>query len=278
MQEKLTYSLEDSLASHTAYQGSDLEKQMTATSGRKCLEQFEKLPHAGSWAKTFTGLLIGMPGWYSRRCRLTWKMKGTKYKRIYFQLSASMRPTSDTGFGLLPTVQTQGLKVCDNDGKTQPMDLTLLPTPCVHNENGRSEGWSPSLLMAVNKLLPTPLAKDYQSGFDPNGQAFKDRLNHSRGVNLAEYIQRLEKDLLPTPIAQDVFKATKGQKQNSSLTVEFQVGGDSQLNNRFVGEMMGFPVDWCELPFLHGKDVDLLASDKQKPDLEEKQLKPTAMP
>lgn len=73
------------------------------------------------------------------------------------------------------------------------------------------------------------------------------------------------------------FKASKGQKQ-SSLTKQFQIGKAFQLNSRFVGEMMGFPVDWCELPFLHGKDVDLLASDKQKPDSEEKQLKPTAMP
>ena len=32
-------------------------------------------------------------------------------------------------YDLLPTVQTQGLKVCDENGKTQFMDLDLLPTP-----------------------------------------------------------------------------------------------------------------------------------------------------
>jgi len=30
-------------------------------------------------------------------------------------------------------------------------------------------------------------------------------------------------------------------------------GKTSQLNTRFVAEMMGFPKDWTELPFLNGE-------------------------
>ena len=90
-------------ANHTAQQVSDLEKKMTATSGRKCLEQFEKLNRSGLWAKTFAGLLIGMEGWYSMRCALTWKLKVTKSSRLYFLLQVSTPRIDAIGYGLLPT-------------------------------------------------------------------------------------------------------------------------------------------------------------------------------
>src|SRR5690606_28733127 len=108
--EDLSTSLQvDSPASHTAPPVNDLEKKMIATSGRKCLEQFGRFPRAGSWAKTFAALLIGMEGWYSTRCRLIWKLRGTKSSRFYFQLVPSTPRTDGIGFGLLPTAKTQGL-------------------------------------------------------------------------------------------------------------------------------------------------------------------------
>jgi DNA (cytosine-5)-methyltransferase 1 len=56
--------------------GKRLGKEMTDTSGRKCLELLERSNRLGSWAKTFAGLLIGQEGWYSTRCRLIWKAEG----------------------------------------------------------------------------------------------------------------------------------------------------------------------------------------------------------
>ena len=168
-------------------------------------EQFASLNRRGSWAKTFAESLIGMGVWYSSKCKLTWRLSGTKYRRLYFQLAVSELRTEEIESGLLPTVQTQWLKVCDENGKTQFMNLRLLPTPCQHNENGRSEGWSPSLLQVVSGLLPTPTASER-------------------------------------------FKATASQNQDN-LQKRFQTGGNSQLNPRFVGEMMGFAPDWLELPF-----------------------------
>src|ERR1044072_9467983 len=78
-------------------------KKMSASCGRKCLEQFGKFNRNGSWAKTFAGLLIGMEGWYSTRCKLIWKLKATKRSRFYFQLQVSTLPTDEIGFGLLRT-------------------------------------------------------------------------------------------------------------------------------------------------------------------------------
>jgi hypothetical protein len=42
----------------------------SAICGPKCLELFEKSGRAGSWAKTFSALLIGQAGWYSKKSAL----------------------------------------------------------------------------------------------------------------------------------------------------------------------------------------------------------------
>lgn len=65
-------------ANHIQQQASDLANKMNATCSQRCLEQFKKLNHVGLWEKTFGDLLIGMKGWYSKRCRLTWKLEGYK--------------------------------------------------------------------------------------------------------------------------------------------------------------------------------------------------------
>ena len=93
IEETSTSSAEGFLVSHTAWPGADAEKKMTATSGQKCLDAFGRFPRVGLWARMFSALLIGQEGWYSTRCRLTWKLKGTKYNRLYFQLQVSELPT-----------------------------------------------------------------------------------------------------------------------------------------------------------------------------------------
>ena len=97
----MTLSPEDSRVNHSQQPESEKAQQITVTSGRKCLEQFGRLVPDGSWAKTFSELLIGMEGWYSSRCNLIWKLKGTKSKRMYIQLAVSTPRTNDTERGLL---------------------------------------------------------------------------------------------------------------------------------------------------------------------------------
>lgn len=82
------------------------EPKMTATCGPKCSELFGLFDPVGSWARTFTGLLVGRTGWYSNRCALTWKRKVTKSSRMYFQLAVSALPTKGTGHGLLLKTQS----------------------------------------------------------------------------------------------------------------------------------------------------------------------------
>lgn len=195
---QLTFLPEASHASHTVSRESEKVKMTSATSGPKCLEQFERFSRVGSWAKMFAGLLIGTGEWYSTRCRLTWKLRGTKSSRFYFQLVPLMRPTDETESGLLPTPVVSRSTYQHSNGDKNKKTLTL---------RGRMRAG----------LLPTPTTRDH------------------KGARTAETLHE------------------SGRNQTNSLPDFFaQSGKTSQLNPLFVQEMMGFPPNWTELPFLSG--------------------------
>lgn len=98
------------------------EQKMIATCGPKTLEQFGRFSRNGLWAKTFLELLIGMEGWYSSKCALTWKLKGTRFNRLYCQLVPSMQIIGATGYGLLPTPTASD----DKGGRTKHHKRTAL--------------------------------------------------------------------------------------------------------------------------------------------------------
>ena len=222
---------------------SDLEKKMTATSGRKCLEQFGRFNHVGSWAKTFAGLLVGMKGWYSMKCRLTWKLKGTKSSRFYFQLAPSTHPTEEIESGLLPTVKTF-------DAGSQ-RKLTN-----GQNVSKKGEKYGIHLTqMAQAGLLPTPMAQSRKT----DEEKTLKRKEQYGGMKRAMYLENyLALGLLPTPTAQASRANTSDDRKKGNLSDKIAEkfnppGKTSQLNPRFVMEMMGFPPDWTELPFLSGE-------------------------
>lgn len=149
---KSTSSQEGSPANRFQWQESDLERKMTATSGRTCCELYARYSPLGSLART----LLGSSRWYSPARSLKWVVKplysmrvterernnltqskksakvlnvrDIQSNRLLFQLVPLVRPTDGTEYGLLPTVQTQGLKTCEG-GRSIPMNLALLPTP-----------------------------------------------------------------------------------------------------------------------------------------------------
>lgn len=260
---RLTYSQEGSLVSHFQRQESEGERKMTVTSGRKCFGQYGRYDPLGSLVRT----LLESPAWYNPAVRLRWKVKPLCLKRLtrkrysskntlsrpsaeilsvrdipssrfLFQLAVSERHTRGTGYGsLLPTVQTQGLKVCDKNGKTRFMDVSLLPTPTARSyKNGSkitdgrsrrkiSQGWTMELNdLAVSGLLPTPTMRDYQPSVSPTGLVRKN--GKRRDDALCN---------IPVMIGQHC-------QQNDGKT--------SQLNPLFVEEMMGYPLMWTTLPFL----------------------------
>ena len=280
---RLTYSQEGFLASHFQRQESERERKMTVTSGRKCFGQYGRYDPLGSLVRT----LLESPAWYNPAVRLRWKVKPLCLKRLtrkrysnkstlskpsveilnvkdipssrfLFQLAVSEPRTGGTGYGLLPTVQTQGLKVCDKNGKTKFMNLSLLPTPTaqegfnsgkgeifvtrnntirIRNQNGTSSRLG---LEGVVKhmLYPTPTAQDFRRR-GPNSK--------QQGLPEAAY-----KDLLPTPKANSWKTPCEHGEGSPDLQtyIAKKIGETSQLNPLFVEEMMGYPLMWTTLPFL----------------------------
>ena len=270
---RLTYSQEGSLVSHFQRQESEGERKMTATSGRKCFGQYGRYDPLGSLVRT----LLESPAWYNPAVRLRWKVKPLCLKRLtrkqysnkstlsrpsaeilnvkdipssrfLFQLAVSERRTRGTGYGsLLPTVQTQGLKVCDKNGKTKFMDVGLLPTPTAQDfkrrgPNSKQQGLPEA---AYKKMLPTPTARSYKHGSKITDGRSRRKISQGWTMELNDLAVS---GLLPNPTRRDDalcnIPVMIGQhcQQNDGKT--------SQLNPLFVEEMMGYPLMWTTLPFL----------------------------
>ena len=97
--DQLTLFAEDFPANPSQLQASNLERQMTVTSGLKCYESSKSRLPLGSLAKTF----LGSSGWHSTMCALTWKVKVTESNRLLFRLVPSKPTTAETDAGLWPT-------------------------------------------------------------------------------------------------------------------------------------------------------------------------------
>jgi len=240
---RLTSSVVGSHVSPTQWPESEKGKRMTDISGRKCLEQLEKFSHVGSWAKTFSALLIGQGGWYSTKCKLTWKLRGTKFSRMYFQLVALTHHTEGTGFGLLlktPTVMDGEV----SSGKKNP----------VSGNSGTlaqeiMSGYKPT--MEKLGLLPTPTVFD-STGASANMKSTQVKEGSMHSVTLS---RALTMGMLPTPNASDHPGKNTGKRNQDLLPKRIRDAGGqtSQLNPRFVLEMMGFPSTWTESPFQSGE-------------------------
>ncbi len=222
-------------ASHTALQESDKARKMNAIYGPKCLEQFAKFSRHGLWARTFSELLIGTRGWYSTRCRLTWKLKGTKSNRMYFQLAPSTLPTDGTEFGLLPTPC-----VADTEGSPKRPDQISM-------KNGRFVRTSDNTgvefgakLNDVARPLPTPQAIDgLGTGRElrlKTGQRNPESPGNWRG-DLKDYAFQ---GMLPTPTSKDEKNGCK-QVPGGRIDRKIQQGWTVELNDLAVNGMLPTP-------------------------------------
>ena len=246
---KSMFSQEDSPANLSPSLAEERERTITATSGHRCFERYGRFTPLGSLVKT----LMESRRWWSPAKSLRWdaqtifskrityterkadspstksvqtsKPKDIPSNRLLFQLVPSGHRTEETESGLLPTVQTQGLKQCNKKGKTEFVPLDLLPTPnamdIAHkdmeiNERGRrnpKRGKTDHSLgledMAVAKLLPTPCSIEgtkFTKTINPNSQM---------GQGLTALAVN---GLLPTPTAMEVKHSNrvKGLKEQGA--------------------------------------------------------------
>jgi uncharacterized cupin superfamily protein len=134
------------------------------------------------------------------------------------------------------------------------MDSTNATATMKSNQVKEGSMHSVTLTRAMSMgMLPTPIAGDWKGQLRSDGTANmlsgKMALLHKQGM-------------LPTPTAQVVKHGHSdkywdnriGKRQMDIGMWNAQTNGKtSQLNPLFVLEMMGFPPNWTELPFLNGE-------------------------
>ena len=241
------YSPEDSLANLTVFQVKEKGKRMNATCGPKCLEQLGRFSRPTLWVKMLAASLIGMGDWYSMRCKLTWKLRGTKCSRMYFQLVPKMLHTDGIEFGLLPTPTTQ----------EPTTEAELTPNGRRKTKDGKDSHSLNIGRMAAMGLLKTPTRMD--------GEVSSGKKNPVSGNSgtlaqeiMSNYKPTMEKlGIYATPRARD-WKGKnngtqRGRGNDIGQDIYEQTGMNGQLNPQFVEEMMGFPENWTLLPFLNGE-------------------------
>jgi hypothetical protein len=136
---------------------------------------------------------------------------------MYFQLAPQTLRTEGIESGLLPTPTASDGTTGAIIGKNDNFHMTKNGFPRKVNQNG-VDGSVGLGRFAVMGLLPTPTASDMKNATLPPSQA-----NRKDGI-----VKRI-------------------------LSEHGEIGKTSQLNPRFVLEMMGFPPDWTELPFQNGE-------------------------
>lgn len=109
-------------------------------------------------------------------------------------------------------------------------------------------GYKPTMIKLG--MLPTPTAMD-SNGATANMKSSQVKEGSMHSMTLSRWANQM----LPTPMASDCGEKVTGlENQDSLVKITRQITGKtSQLSPQFVMEMMGFPTDWTELPFLSGE-------------------------
>lgn len=135
--------------------GNEEARKMTVTSGRKCLELYQKQGPVGLLAK----MLVGSSIWGSTTVFLTWKLKATKCNRLLYQLVPKTPRTEGTGCGLLHTPAQQEPGVNVERLQTKKGEPAKVGERAYDKETGRLAQVGLHQQIA---MLPTPRASDYK--------------------------------------------------------------------------------------------------------------------
>lgn len=249
--DQLTLFAAVSHASHLAMQGNEKAETTNAISGRRCFALYGRLSPLSSLVKTLLDSSVWTAGIYSKKYSLIWKVKGTKFNRLLFQLYPSERHTDGTEFGLLHEI---------------------LGTPRA-SERKRSkefaQGRKPTPIEVMSLILPTPAANKTTEQFTNKeemrnadgtpwtmGKKPHNKAGQPKQTTLADYVAFFS--LLPTPNAADnrdrggmdtpatLRRVEKGKQIGLYATITSREGG-MKLQPAFVEWMMGYPEGWTSL-------------------------------
>ena len=254
---------------------SEKERMIPATYGRRCAESYQSVSRHGSLLKMFVDCLVLEGAWSSSRCVLTWKLSGTKYSRLLFQLQASVRHTEETGCGLLPTNRSQengnyqnvnrdknGVsrsKAITLTGKINAINHGLLLTPSASDaqmskrktenlfvtKNGsvrlKNKAGTSSNSGLVNQIqfLPTPKSRGFRSP-DVNPESTRQQKNSELNTAIG---------MIPTPTQRDHKDGNSWAAVPENSLLPRKVGNETglKLHPNFAEWMMGYPIEYTAL-------------------------------
>ena len=224
--EKWTLFQEDFPVNHSPQQVKEKARRTTATSGRKCSELYGKFSPLGSLVKTLLESSAWTMGVYTTKYKLTWKVKGTPYSRLIFQLAVQELHTGGNGSGLLPTPTTFYTRENWSREELAKKQAEVKARTNSRKDGVRSgNGFGLNLAQAIN-LLPTPAAS-------PDGRKIKPDWEW-RGTHF--------RDQTGKKIQSDVrFNIEKMEDENTGQNLGLK------LQPEFVEWMMGYPEGWTEI-------------------------------
>lgn len=223
-EEKSMSSQEDSLANHSATLEKGWEKKMIGIFGLRWSEPSEKSDPDMSWGKMFVESLVGRKDWFSKRSLLIWKTKATSAGRSYFQLSVSMPRTKGTESTLLLKTPAAMDAYSDRLKKKEQK---------FGNSGTLAQEVSTGFIYKRG-ILPTPNAYDWNTATKTETYLARSQRHKEKNVNLQMTLRQMTM-FIPNKVDHP------------------KLGTASQLNPHFVAEMMGFPLNWTDLPFQGGE-------------------------
>lgn len=232
---QLTLFAAGHLANPLALPGSEQARQMTATSGRKCLDSFERLTHAP--APLFLRMCLEASIYFSPLFYLTWNLRGIPgTTRWFFLLQHSARPTSESESSLCPTPTNS------DDRQRKPGNPHITSNGTIRHVNQDGDQ-SFMRLSQVVKLWPTVQSRDYRHGDSITSTRAKRKQEQGWSLNLNDAV-------LPwaTPQARD-WKSGKVSdstmsKNRRPLNEQITSVENGELNPDWVETLMGFPPGW----------------------------------
>lgn len=213
---ELTSSRAASPASPSAPQESAEERTILATSGRKCCALLKSSSPLGSLART----LLASWAWDLTLRSLAWKAKGTKQRRLWFQLLLSARRTSGNECSLWPTICASGNRNSRN---------AILCEGEAHQKHGQAMGLE-QVVEVTEGIVPKELESEqeipvFYQPLWPTATA-----HEAKGARLPETMAKTGRNPMTNSLGDAVMHVEGGR-----------------LNPDWVELLMGFPAGWTRL-------------------------------
>ena len=242
---KQQFSQEECLASLGHLQVNERGRQITETSGRKLLNSLDRFARIMPFSKMFLGYLVGTKDFFSSIYVLNWKLKATKYCRLYYHLQASERGTKGTGSGSLPTMDCSDRRSMKS--KQWGVSNVIRSLPTLRSQESGNYQYSngdktrPKTLTLTGKLRSIPTLTNSTATMQDLIQA---QFHSSKRPEYKSITTLSARDYKDTP-GMTYQAGKRNRRDRPGRQIGYETG--LKLHPNFAEVMQGFPIGWTEL-------------------------------